>query len=110
MDQFSRFVGNRTDKIRARVFNSAEVTLSHVILSCVMRKYRGIQYHIVQTASPPGWRWTIELAPALRSPTGQTTHRTDALRMALDAIDTLLPPIGVSKIIAQRASISRPDL
>ena len=64
------------------------------VLSCGDMEYRGIQYQIVQTASPTGWRWTVELAPPLRSRTGQTIDRAEAVRKALAAIDNLVPPVG----------------
>ena len=52
-------------------------------------EHKGITYTIVQTANPTGWRWTVELTPPLRTRTGESSRREDALRKALAIIDGL---------------------
>ena len=48
--------------------------------------YRGIEYHIVQTANPTGWKWTVIL-DAKRQRTGITRSRAFAAFEAEHAID-----------------------
>jgi hypothetical protein len=57
-------------------------------------EHKGIEYSIVQTASPTGWRWTVELVAPLKKRTGVTNQRAEAVRKALAVIDNLvLPPM-----------------
>ncbi len=60
-------------------------------LCCSQMEYQGISYSVVQTASPRGWRWTIELSPPQRTRTGHTYSRTDAILRAKAVIDKLDP-------------------
>jgi hypothetical protein len=52
-------------------------------------KYRGVEYQVVQTASPTGWKWTVELDQN-RSRTGNTPKRAAAIALAQRFIDTAL--------------------
>jgi hypothetical protein len=54
-------------------------------------EHKGIVYSVVQTASPRGWRWTVELPPPQRTRTGHTYSRSDAVLAAKAAIDKLDP-------------------
>ena len=56
---------------------------------CHAMEYRGIEYQVVQTANPTGWRWTVEVAGGtLRRGTGY--NRVHAIGLAQRAIDRLL--------------------
>jgi hypothetical protein len=56
-------------------------------------EHKGIHYTVVQSIDPKGWRWTVDLAPPLRSRTGVTLQRADAVRRVLAVINNLvLPP------------------
>jgi dsRNA-specific ribonuclease len=70
-------------------------------------EYRGIEYHVVQTANSAEWSWTVQMEG--REPrTGSGRNRTAAIALAQIAIDKLLkahPPAGSdSATIAGRAS------
>ena len=47
---------------------------------------KGIQYSVVQTTSPVGWRWIVYL-PGHQPKTGTSRNREIALRLAQIAID-----------------------
>ena len=49
-------------------------------------EYRGIEYTVVQTANPTGWKWTISLAER-RTKTGTEFSRIIAIRAAEKVID-----------------------
>ena len=51
-------------------------------------KHKGIQYHIVQTAGPIGWKWTIDLGGKARS--GTAPSREAGRRLAEREIDRAL--------------------
>jgi hypothetical protein len=52
-------------------------------------EYRGIEYQVVQTANPTGWKWTVSMEG--RQPrTGQGHSRAAAIGLAQLAIDKLL--------------------
>jgi hypothetical protein len=75
--------------------------------------YKGIEYHVVQTADPTGWRWTVQME-GRESRTGSGHNRTAAIALAQIAIDKLLkahPPasIGGATIVARAAAIETPD-
>jgi len=61
-------------------------------------EHRGVQYLIVQTANPTGWRWTIYV-PGRQPKTGTAANRPIAIRFAEIAIDkairvkVLKPPV-----------------
>ena len=48
--------------------------------------YKDIEYQIVQTANPSGWKWTVFL-DATRTRTGIATSRRHAVLEAERAID-----------------------
>jgi hypothetical protein len=56
-------------------------------------EHRGIQYQVVQTANPTGWKWTIELGEG-RTKTGSSFSKGNAIFRAVRAIDKAikLPP------------------
>jgi hypothetical protein len=48
--------------------------------------YKGIEYSVVQTACPTGWKWTVYLdADTIR--TGSTYSKEEAVRRAQLAVD-----------------------
>ena len=49
-------------------------------------EYKGIEYSMVQTAAPSGWKWTVTL-PGRQPVTGQAYNREEAIRFAKFAID-----------------------
>ena len=55
-----------------------------------MAEYRGVQYVIVQTANPTGFKWTVEL-DAERTRTGVSYSKAEAIFKAERAIDKVLP-------------------
>jgi hypothetical protein len=52
-------------------------------------QYRGIEYQVVQTANPTGWKWTIQF-DSKRVKTGAGYNRTSAIALAQRAIDKAL--------------------
>ena len=51
--------------------------------------YKGIEYHVVQTANPAEWSWTVQMEG--REPrTGSGRNRTAAVALAQIAIDKLI--------------------
>jgi hypothetical protein len=52
-------------------------------------EHRGIQYEVVQTASPSGWIWTLELDQG-RTKTGVSFSKANAIFNAETAIDKVL--------------------
>jgi len=74
--------------------------------------YKGIEYQVVQTANPTGWRWTVQMEG--REPrTGSGHNRTAAVALAQIAIDKLIkaPPAdsGRATIVARAPAIEPPD-
>ncbi len=53
-------------------------------------RYRDIEYQVVQTACPTGWKWVVHLDDT-RTRTGSGFNRTHAIGLAQRAIDTALP-------------------
>ncbi|PIT02943.1 hypothetical protein TSA1_20945 [Bradyrhizobium nitroreducens] len=52
-------------------------------------EHRGIEYMVVQTINPPGWKWSFERHG--RSPrTGIAVNRAEAVAAVRRAIDILL--------------------
>lgn len=51
-------------------------------------EHKGIQYTIVQTASPTGWKWTAHFS--LRTKTGTSHNRLKAILAAERAIEELV--------------------
>ena len=58
--------------------------------------YRGIEYQVVQTSSPHGWKWTVRL-DAKRTRTGESATRAHAVLDAERAIDKALKVGGGRK-------------
>ncbi|HYI96777.1 MAG TPA: hypothetical protein VEX68_24765 [Bryobacteraceae bacterium] len=52
-------------------------------------KYRGVEYQVVQTANPTGWKWTV-LITGRRPRIGEGYNRSAAIAFAQRAIDELL--------------------
>jgi hypothetical protein len=52
-------------------------------------EYRGIQYQIVETANPAGWKWTVQLDEG-RTKTGLSFSREYAIFDATNAIEKAL--------------------
>jgi len=52
-------------------------------------EYRGIQYQIVETANPTGWKWTVQLDEG-RTKTGLSFSREYAIFDATNAIEKAL--------------------
>jgi hypothetical protein len=51
--------------------------------------YKGIEYHVAQTANPAEWSWTVHMEG--RQPrTGSAYNRTTAVALAQIAIDKLI--------------------
>jgi hypothetical protein len=51
--------------------------------------YKGIAYHVAQTANPAEWSWTVQMEG--RQPrTGSAYNRTTAVALAQIAIDKLI--------------------
>jgi hypothetical protein len=55
-------------------------------------QYRAIEYHVVQTANPTGWKWTVQL-DGRRTRTSTGFKRTHAIALAQQAIDQALPAV-----------------
>jgi hypothetical protein len=47
--------------------------------------YRGVEYRLVQTIAPKGWRWSFEYAGRQRS--GHKSHREEAVTHLKRSID-----------------------
>jgi hypothetical protein len=52
-------------------------------------EYKGIQYQVLRTANPSGWRWVVHL-DADKTKTGLTYSRESAILNAKNAIDKAL--------------------
>jgi hypothetical protein len=52
-------------------------------------EHRGLQYQIVQTANPTGFRWTVQL-DASRTRTGTSPSKGNAIFKAVSVIDRAL--------------------
>jgi hypothetical protein len=52
-------------------------------------EHKGIPYQIVQTASPRGWRWTVQLDDD-RTKTGTSFSKGTAIFQAVTVIDKAL--------------------
>jgi hypothetical protein len=55
-------------------------------------EHRGIQYQVVQTASPNGWRWNVQLDDT-RTRTGTSFSKRNAIFQAVTAIEKVLGPL-----------------
>jgi hypothetical protein len=56
-------------------------------------EHKGIQYQVVQTANPTGWKWTAQLDQG-RTKTGVSSSKNSAIFDAVNAINKALgaPP------------------
>jgi len=52
-------------------------------------EHKGRIFTVVQTLSPRGWRWTIDLPPPQRTRTGHTYSKAEAVLRAKAEIDKL---------------------
>jgi len=50
-------------------------------------EYKGVEYTVVQTCAPTGWKWTVSAPAGLRSTTGMSHSREEATRIAQIRID-----------------------
>jgi hypothetical protein len=58
--------------------------------------HKGIEYSIVQTTNPTGWKWTVFL-DATRMRTGTADSRANAVLDAERAIDNTVKGLGQAK-------------
>src|SRR6478672_2272745 len=49
-------------------------------------EYKGIEFSILQTACPTGWRWIAQL-PSMKISSGKASSRPEAIRLAQSAIE-----------------------
>lgn len=62
-----------------------------------MMNYKGIEYQVVQTANPTGWKWTVSMDG--RQPrTGEGYTRTAAIALAQLTIDKLAKTIPAPNV------------
>jgi hypothetical protein len=52
-------------------------------------EYRGVEFTVLQTANPKGWRWTVEMA-GRKPKSGVVRDRAGAIINAKRAIDLVL--------------------
>jgi hypothetical protein len=52
-------------------------------------EHRGVEFTVVQTANPTGWRWTVEI-PGQKPRSGAVHDRAGAIANAKRAIDIAL--------------------
>ena len=55
-------------------------------------EHRGIEYSVVQTASPTGWKWTVYLDDG-RIKTGTSFSKGNAIFSAVRAIEKVVVPL-----------------
>jgi hypothetical protein len=65
-------------------------------------EYRGIQYTVVQTANPTGWKWTVSI-DAKRTKTGTGFNRLGAIRRAEKVIEGYVKE-EARKVVAEQRS------
>jgi hypothetical protein len=76
-------------------------------------EYKGIEYHVAQTANPAEWSWTVQMEG--REPrTGSARNRTAAVALAQIAIDKLIKAhrpadSGAATLAARASAIEKPD-
>jgi hypothetical protein len=76
-------------------------------------EYKGIEYHVVQTANSAEWSWTVQMEG--REPrTGSGRNRTAAIALAQIAIDKLLKAhpradSDSARIVGRASAIEEPD-
>jgi hypothetical protein len=52
-------------------------------------EYKGLEYSVVQTANPTGWKWIVQLDKT-RTKVGSAFSRTSAIRFAEQAVENQL--------------------
>jgi hypothetical protein len=52
-----------------------------------MEQHQDIEYSVVQTANPTGWRWTVYIPGRLKPKSGRAFDRQTAVRLAEIVID-----------------------
>jgi len=57
-------------------------------------QYKGIEYQVVQTANPTGWKWTVQF-DATRTRSGTTYSMKSAILQAQRKIDKELVSVKV---------------
>ena len=62
--------------------------------------YRGVEYRLVQSIAPKGWRWSFEYAGRQR--TGHKSHREDALVHLKRSIDQAIRRYDGPQLDAER--------
>jgi hypothetical protein len=55
-------------------------------------QHKGVQYEVVETANPSGWKWTVQLADD-RTKTGVSCSKAHAALYAINAIELTLKRI-----------------
>jgi hypothetical protein len=53
-------------------------------------EHRGVQFQVVQTANPTGWKWTVQL-DCNRTRTGETISKAAAIYKAKMTINSVRP-------------------
>jgi hypothetical protein len=66
-------------------------------------EHRGIEYRIVQTASPTGWRWTVHL-DEYRLRTGTSFSKGNAIFKAVNVIDKALAMSSKAALVGESPS------
>jgi hypothetical protein len=52
-------------------------------------QHNGVEFQVVQTASPTGWKWTVQI-PGKKVMTGRAVSRALAIAYAKTAIDRVM--------------------
>ena len=58
--------------------------------------YKGIEYQVVQTGNPTGWKWTVSMDG--RQPTGEAYTRAAAIALAQLTIDRLANTVSARSV------------
>jgi hypothetical protein len=70
--------------------------------------YRGVEFRLVQSIAPKGWRWSFEYAGRQRS--GHKSHREDAFVQMKRSIDQAIrrydgPQLPPAKVIGKGVTV-----
>jgi hypothetical protein len=63
-------------------------------------QHNGVEFEVVQTASPTGWKWSFQI-PGKRIKTGRATSRALAIIFARTAIEKAIKVKRLSKMPTQ---------
>lgn len=89
--------GCRNLRSRARKHKiRAERLKVHFVLGAM--EYKGIEYSVVQTACPTGWKWVAQLS-AMKTSTGKASSRPEAIRLAHSAIEKVFAAQSTAKTL-----------